>query len=152
MLEILKYKTEITKIKESIEDIQSLLFAANERHLIKKIDDCDGVILASSLPSSNSGNNDYDNIKEKNRCVLFILEKINPGDQNETEELEHYSKMQSITKKVKDKLLERRDSEDSIFPLLAEVDESSFRTESEYQIYGGHNGYSIGFDIIDRSM
>lgn len=133
------------EIKSRVDSVDITLFAATEAHLSKKIADKKGVVLAITIPPATSGSLSEDNLSDRSRIILFVLEKFDVS-QSDTAELAHWDKMGTITKKVRMALLQLQSENHE---LLSELTEKGMRTEPEYQIYGNKNGYSISFELID---
>lgn len=132
-------------IQNNVGGIDEIVIAADERHLIKRLNDKRGTVLAVSLPAADSSANDENNYSDRNNIFLFILEKKHQ-DQTEIEELAHYQEMQVIAKGIKEFIIEQKEAGSEFF---AFANESRIRTEAEYNVFGGYNGYSIGFELKD---
>lgn len=130
--------------------IDQVLVSATEAHIIKKVKDKNGIVLASKMPDTDSEIRTADEYLENNHCLIFLFEKINPGSINDVVERQHYAKIQDIMKLVKEWILNHglNSSEDDGGETLSKT----IRTEWEYQIYGGFNGLSISFDLKDFSL
>ena len=130
--------------------IDHILISPTESHLIKRLSDKKGIVLAVKMPDADANVEDSDNYSEMNHQLFFLLEKIDPGTHNDTVETAHYAKMQAIMKLVKEYALDHglssitRDGDE----LLAKP----FHTEWEYQVYGGFNGISVSFDLQDFEL
>lgn len=133
------------EIASRVSDIDDTVFASTEPHLSKKISDKRGVILAISIPPANSGSLNEDNLSDRSRIILFVLEKFDISN-SDAKELEHWDKMGIIAKSVRRVLLAMQEENHA---LLEEFKEQTIRTEPEYQMFGNKNGYSIGFETID---
>lgn len=140
-----EYQALANLIKERCEQIAETAFAATEPHLSKKISDKSGVVLAITIPPANSGSLNEDNLSDRSRIILFLLEKFDSSN-SDSEELTHWDKMANITKEVRRVLL---DLQFEGHELLTEFREQGMRTEPEYQLFGKYNGYSIGFESKD---
>jgi hypothetical protein len=136
----------------SLEDappIEQVIVSPTEAHLVHKLKDSSGIVLAVKMADSDTDIKSPDNYSENNHCLFYLLEKVDPGEHDNRRERDHYAKMQHIAKLVKEWLLEQ-----GLNGNLCAGDETlskPFRTEWEYQ-YEGHNGLSISFDLKDFSL
>lgn len=151
MIPLLRYTAFLKGVLESVntrheKKINKTIFAPTESSLIKKLSDVSGLVLAVKFPDSDSDISTADDYAEANHCLLFLLEKVDPGKFSATKELEHFEQIQQVMRSVKEMILEAGlngnigDDETLSKP---------FRTEWEYQIFGGFNGLSISFDLKD---
>lgn len=130
--------------------IDHIFLSATEAHLTKKISDKSGIVLAVKMPDADSEIRTADDYSENNHCLFFLIEKVNPGSMDDSIERGHYAKIQRIMTLIKDWILAHglNGSLDDGGETLSK----SIRTEWEYQVYGGFNGMSIGFDLRDFSL
>jgi hypothetical protein len=129
--------------------IDEIMVSPTEKHLVHKLKDTQGIVLAVKMPNSDTDIASVDNYSENNHCLFFLIEKIDPGEHDNSLEREHYAKIQSIMKFVKEWLLDR-----GLNGNVCGGDETiskPFHTEWEYQ-YEGHNGLSISFDLKDFAL
>ena len=151
MIPILRYKEFLEGVYQKVnalheKKINKTIFAPTESSLIKKLSDASGLILAVKFPDTDSDISSADEYAEANHCLLFLLEKVDPGKFSSEKEMVHFGKIQEIMRSVKELILEAG--------LNGNIggDETlskPFRTEWEYQIFGGFNGLSISFDLKD---
>lgn len=151
MISILRFDAFISQAVDAVNafaltQIKSVKLSPTESALIKKLSDTSGLVLAVKFPDADSNISSIDEYNEANHCLLFLLEKVDPGKFSKQKELEHYDNIQKVMQKVKEFILESG--------LNGSLDEGEtlskpFRTEWEYQIYGGFNGLSISFDLKD---
>lgn len=148
MIQIQRYReflieltAEVNKVSET--PIDGVMIAVNEAHMVKKLRDAQGVWLCANYPDADLSG-DYDSSEEKNKVLLFVLEKVPSGQHCDADELLHYAKMQQLTEIVKDKLLQ------SGFACLELGAKDGMRTEWEYDIFGGFNGLSIGLNLTNH--
>jgi hypothetical protein len=134
-----------TDIQDYVGGIDHTVIAADERHLIKRLHDKKGKVLAVSLPASDSSALDVNNYSDRNNIFLFILEKAHP-DMKELDEMAQYQGLQIIAKGIKEFIIDKKEAGSEFF---AFANESRIRTEPEYNVFGGYNGYSIGFELKD---
>ena len=129
--------------------ITSLVMAVEENHLIKKIKDKPGIILAIKYPSADS-QGDEDGYAERNKCLVYCVTKWDPGKVNDAEELENYAILQELTRRIKEYL-----NTSDKGPGICGVNNglySSLRTEWEFNVFGGYNGLSISFDLRNFTL
>jgi hypothetical protein len=129
--------------------IDCLIVSPTERHLVHKLKDTQGVVLAVKMPDADTEIKSKDNYSENNHCLFFLIEKIDPGSHDNLQERQHYAKMQAIMKLIKEWLLESGLNGNLCGG--SETLSKPFKTEWEYQ-YEGHNGLSISFDLKDFSL
>jgi len=130
--------------------IDHIIESVTEAQAQKKIADKKGIVLVSKMAPADSDIQSIDDYSENNHCLIFILEKVEPGKVKDATEREHYAKMQDLMSLVKEWFLNHglNSSENDGIETLGKP----FRTEWEYQIYGNFNGLSIGFDLKDFSL
>jgi hypothetical protein len=151
MIPILKYQSFLQSVTQRVntlhkKKISKTILAPAESSLVKKLKDESGIILAIKFPAADSDISTADDYAEANHCLLFLIEKVDPGKFSADEEIQHYGDLQQIMSSVKELLLEagmNGDIDDEV------VLSKTFRTEWEYQILGGFNGLSISFDLKD---
>lgn len=139
---IVELRTEVNA--KADEGIDCIKMAATESGLIKKLKDHKGIILCSNFPDADKELVNGDNWKEVNHVLLFVLEKVPSGSQTDGDEFLHYGKLQSIMERVKGIL----ENENFLCGQHLRVG-GRIRTEWEYNIYGGFNGLSLSFDLMN---
>ncbi len=142
MILLTDLKNECESLVSRIDLLNDYAIAASETHLTKLLTEKSGVILASSFPQSSSESLSEDSPKEQNSIILYVLKKISPGDVTPEEEFEMYCELQLITKQIKE-LLSEGSKSSNIWRLI----NRGINTEPEYQLFGGHNGYSISINL-----
>ncbi|KAA6347944.1 hypothetical protein EZS27_004601 [termite gut metagenome] len=131
------------KVNEvSVKKITGTTLAVQENGMIKKLSDKNGVYLCGGYPSCETDATDSDNYTAKNFCVLFLLEKKSFGSLTNMEELDFYAEMQAVAEKIQEILMAENCSCDYSFATPKKI-----RMEWEYNIFGGWNGISLGFEI-----
>lgn len=142
-----------SNIKHSDPDyqIKHLILSPIESHLIKKIGDKTGIILAVKLPDADSKIKDVDNKSEENHMLMFLLEKQDPGNVDDNKERIHYAKMQTVMSFIKD-WIANRGLNGNICGGDETLSDKAFHTEWEYQTFRNLNGLSITFDLKDFSL
>ena len=128
--------------KVSRTKIDGTVIAVSEKHLVKKLRDCTGLMLCANYPDAVSQGNE-DNYRERNSLLLFLIEKVPSGQETDEEELLHYARIQQVMQLLKNKLREM-----DFF--CGEVEGAeSMTVEWEYDVFGGWNGMSIGLNLVD---
>ena len=145
MINIQRYREMLVELKERINKvsrtkIDGTVIAVSEKHLVKKLRDCTGLMLCANYPDAVSQGNE-DNYRERNS--LLLIEKVPSGQETDEEELLHYARIQQVMQLLKTKLREM-----DFF--CGEVEGAeSMTVEWEYDVFGGWNGMSIGLNLVD---
>lgn len=147
MINILRYREILAELKNRVNarsemQIDGVIVAVSDKHLTKKLKDCQGFHLCANFPDAESKGHS-DNYSEDNRLLLFLLEKVPAGDETPEEEIIHYSRMQAAMQILKDEIR----SMDFACGEISGGDEIT--TEWEYDVFGGYNGLSIGLKLTD---
>jgi len=130
--------------------IDTIIISPTESHLIKKIKEATGIVLAVQLAQSDTEAESVDNYSENDNELFFILEKVDPAQFTEQNEQYHYAKLQLVIKLVKEYILSR-----GMNGNMCGGDETiskPFHTEWEYSIFGGFNGLSISFNLRNFNL
>lgn len=139
MIRITDFNSLIAEMVQAIPEVSGYVLVANEKHLVRKLNDKTGIQLAVTIPSADPETVNEDSVAENNIFWMFILEKVDPGSLSDTEELEHYQKTQDVAGAVKNWL---RDKKLEGNEYLEYLNLHSLHTDPEYQ-FGGWNGWSI---------
>lgn len=147
MIDILQYREILAELREKVnqkseEQIEGIVMAVREGHMVKKLKDRTGIQLCANYPDAQM-NGTFDNHSDRNKVLIFLLEKVPSGQQTDEAELQHYARIQRMMRILRDALLEN----DAFCGELRSGDD--LLTEWEYDICGGWNGLSIGLDIED---
>jgi len=129
----------LTDIKPDNPGLEGFVLVANEKHLVRKLGDKDGIWIAVTIPSADPESPNEDNVAENNIFWMFILEKVDPGSMTDADEIAHYQKIQDVTTAIKNWL---RDQKLAANEFLEYLNVNSLHTDPEYQ-FGGWNGWSI---------
>lgn len=110
MINIQRYREMLVELKESVNKvsrtkIDGTVIAVSEKHLVKKLRDCMGLMLCANYPDAVSQGNE-DNYRERNSLLLFLIEKVPSGQETDEEELLHYARIQQVMQLLKTKLRE----------------------------------------------
>lgn len=153
MIDIKKYAEILQDIRgmvnsEITEDqprIAQIVVSPKEEHLVKKLKDKEGIILCGSFPTCDTTLENSDHIEANNECLIYLLEKVTAGSKTDAQEMDHYAYLQSLMNGVIHVLIENNYSCEHQVEIPKQI-----RTEWEYNVYGGFNGLSIGFDLKDN--
>ena len=147
MIDIVQYREILAELREKVnqnseEKIEGIVMAVREGHMVKKLKDRTGIQLCANYPDAQM-NGTSDNHSDRNKVLIFLLEKVPSGQQTDEAELQNYARIQRMMRILRDALLEN----DAFCGELRSGDD--LLTEWEYDICGGWNGLSIGLDIED---
>lgn len=137
MIEITKFAQAMESLKNSVTGINKTKLAVHEGHMVNKLKDQPGVILAALYPTLDRQGK-QDQTKDLNTTWIFILEKMNISATDQQEE-NQYQKLQQIALSVMEAIAEGsagcsvyfrfHDPQTSLIP--------------EYNQFGGFNGWSF---------
>lgn len=130
-------------IVSEIEIIEDYILTPKEDHAVKRLKDRTGVQLVAVIPSADPEANNPDAFKEKNITYFFIIEKDDPSSYTPLDELENYSKTQIAIENFKLFLIDKKASCSN----LRDLNINSMRTDPEYRIFGGWNGWSMAVEF-----
>ena len=125
--------------------IDTIIISPTETHLIKKIKESTGIVLAVQLAQSDTEAESVDNYSENDNELFFILEKTDPSAFTDQNEQYHYAKLQLVMKLVKEYILSRGLNGNACGG--DETISKPFHTEWEYSAFGGFNGLSVSFNL-----
>lgn len=147
---LLELRSEVNSSSEVEKLIEHIIVSPTEKHLTNKLKDKSDLILAVKMPDSDTDAINADNYGEVNHNLFYLVEKVDPGKMTDNDELNHFSAIQKTMTLVKEWLFKR-----GLNGNVCGGDETvskPFRTEWEYQTFGGFNGLSISFDLKDFSL
>ncbi len=129
---------------ESSADVQieGVAIGVHQGHMIKKLKDKSGIWLCANYPDAVMSGTD-DQHSDRNKVVLFLMEKVSSGQHTDDEELDHYAKMQHLFLILRKYLLNNSASCGQF------VTGEALEQEWEYDIFGGWNGLSVMFNLND---
>jgi len=130
--------------------IDHVIISPTESHLIKKIADKKGIVLAVKLPDADAVIESVDNYSDMNHMLLFLLEKVDHSAHKNAIETAHYAKIQAIMKLVKEYIL-HHGLNSNVFNGDETLDKP-FHSEWEYNTFGGYNGLSVSFDLANYDL
>nr|WP_294897841.1 hypothetical protein [uncultured Pedobacter sp.] len=136
MIEITKFAQAMESLKNSAESIRAVKLAAHEGHLINKLKDQAGVILAAVYPTlERQGKQDA----TKDLCTtwIFVLEKMNTSATDQ-QEIDQYQKLQQIALKLIESV-----QDGSSCSIYFKWPDSETTLIPEYNQFGGFNGWSF---------
>lgn len=120
--------------------------AMEEGQLVTLLKDRQGIVVCGNVPGSTLTYRGG-HVDSEAQCVIFILEK-SPKDRQGTDwEFTRYALMQELMSKLCEILLGK-----DVFDLLCQSGRmrvEELTVEPEYNIYGGYNGWSVGFRLPD---
>lgn len=143
MIRIIDFNTLLTDMVADLPGVSGHVLVANEKHLVNRLGDKPGVWLGVTIPSADPETVNEDNVAENNIVWIFVVEKVDPGSMDATDELNHYQKIQDVVTAVKNWL---RDEKLAGNEFLEFLNLQSIHTDPEYQ-FGGWNGWSINFNF-----
>jgi len=147
MIPVRDYDTYCRSLVTRIPDIDDYALVVSEDHLVKKLKDKTGIILAAVIPSADPSSPDPDNLKEYNICYIFVVDKPDHTNVTDNSELTSYENLQNAITDVKERMLADKVDTSMECTLMHRLDEDSLHTDPEYNIFGGYNGYSLSFRV-----
>jgi len=136
---------QIAELEPAIAPIGIAIVSVSEAHAIKRLKDAPGVVLLAKLYDTDTrtdGSND--NYAEINHMLIYVMLKMSASEFSNEQEDDKYAELQQTMSLVKEYIMERKMCD-------ARLDKA-FRTEWEYNVFGGYNGLSITFDLKDYSL
>ncbi len=146
MVPIRTFDTYCKHLQTVIPAITSYIFAATEDHLVKKIKDKAGVIMAVVIPSANPASGSDDALKESNTTFIFVVKKLNAENRNDATELNHFEETQNAITAIKNRLIADK-ADYANYPYLYQLNEKAIHTDPEFNIFGGYDGWSISLEF-----
>ena len=150
MIAVRKYKAFWDYIATQITEITRVLVVDDESELAKKISDIEdkAIFLVAVIPFADLQAMDEDNLGDVDTCVMYILQKVDPRDENEEDIMTERSNTQELMNRVRRLMLdleERCDGTDQS-RLMKQVVRGKQHIDRERN-YLGCNGYSLSFGI-----
>lgn len=130
---------------KALADIDSFTMVVSEKHLTRKLKDKTGTVLAFVYPSADAmGGGDADNDGKEVIGLLFVLNKVDVGSEDECDELNNYEQLQAALLSVEAKM--KTDFKEA-HPVMEGFDINSIHIDPEYQTFGHYNGWSMSFKL-----
>ena len=127
--------------------IAEVVLSATESHMVKKLGDKKGILVAVKMPDADARMESADNYSEMNHILLFVLKKADLSGLTNQGEADMYNQLQSVTAKIKEWFV-ARGGDGNLCGADTEM-QQKIRTEWEYNVFGGFYGLSISFDLRD---
>lgn len=149
MINIRRYREWLMELKQDVNNachtaqINSVVLAVREGHMIRKLKDRRGIMLCANYPDAVV-HGAADAFSTDNQMLLFLLEKVPSGQQSDEDELQHYAALQHLMNALKTELLDGQLMCDDSVRLRSDL-----TIEWEYDIFGGWNGLSVSFKLED---
>lgn len=145
MIDILALREKVSEIVSQVNDrsekqIDRCILTVDSAHLVKQLKNATGISMAVTYPTAKADGLE-DNYYDKEKCFLFVLQKLAPGNKSEEDQLLMYADLQRIMLLVRDVIRNRWDNCYEIMP------EESFNIEWEYQVLGEHCGLSMSLEF-----
>ena len=153
MIPINNYRQFIAELKAVAEtmagvEVSHVRLAVTESQLTNMLKDLSGVVLAGNIPSADYRSNPGYWMSD-GECLLMVLEKMPRDEQGLESEYERYARLQRLMMDIVG-ILQNADGFDR-FCDLGTIDQSrGLRVEWEYNEWGGFNGLSLTFRLMDR--
>jgi len=138
MVKVTEIKELCDQLKAHDPRIKTVVLAANEGHLINKLQDIGDVTLACVYPSADRNGRPNEAV-DVNTTWFFILEKDVSGQSNSDEELQ-FEKLQEVTIKAREYMEEVAVTKCSF---LSRHEPSGTQINPEWREFGGFNGWSM---------
>jgi hypothetical protein len=138
MVTVTEIKDLCDQLKNDDPRIKNIVLVANEGHLVNKLKDKKGVILACIYPSADR-NGQPNEAMDVNSLWFFILEKDVAGQSDSAEEAQ-FGKLQEITLDIRDYV---EDTAVTVCSFLSRHQPSGTQIIPEWREFGGFNGWSM---------
>lgn len=145
MIDILALREIFSEIVSQVNDrsekqIDRCILTVDSSHLVKQLKNATGISMVVTYPTAKADGVE-DNYYDKEKCFLFVLQKLAPGNKSEEDLLLMYAELQRIMLLVRNVIRNRWDNCYEIIP------EESFNIEWEYQVFGEHCGLSMSLEF-----
>lgn len=117
--------------------IDTVVMAVREEHMVKKLQNKLGITLCVSYPDAQSSGTE-DNYTDNQQAFFFVVKRLAPGQLDDETEITTYAELQDIMLNLRDVI------RDYYSECMGIIPEESYKIEWEYQIFGGVNGLSMG--------
>lgn len=142
MINILQFRELCIELQHKVNaisdsQIDTVVMAVREEHMVKKLQNKLGITLCVSYPDAQSSGTE-DNYTDNQQAFFFVVKRLAPGQLDDETEITTYAELQDIMLNLRDIIREYYSECMNIIP------EESYKIEWEYQIFGGVNGLSMG--------
>lgn len=142
MINILQFRELCIELQHKVNaisdsQIDTVVMAVREEHMVKKLQNKFGITLCASFPDAQSSGTE-DNYTDNQQAFFFVVKRLTPGQLDDETEITTYAELQDIMLNLRDVI------RDYYSECMGIIPEESYKIEWEYQIFGGVNGLSMG--------
>lgn len=142
MINILQFRELCIELQHKVNaitdsQIDTVVMAVREEHMVKKLQNKLGITLCVSYPDAQSSGTE-DNYTDNQQVFFFVVKRLAPGQLDDETEITTYAELQDIMLNLRDVI------RDYYSECMGIIPEESYKIEWEYQIFGGVNGLSMG--------
>lgn len=142
MINILQFRELCIELQHKVNaitdsQIDTVVMAVREEHMVKKLQNKLGITLCVSYPDAQSSGTE-DNYTDNQQAFFFVVKRLAPGQLDDETEITTYAELQDIMLNLRDVI------RDYYSECMGIIPEESYKIEWEYQIFGGVNGLSMG--------
>lgn len=142
MINILQFRELCIELQHKVNaitdsQIDTVVMAVREEHMVKKLQNKLGTTLCVSYPDAQSSGTE-DNYTDNQQAFFFVVKRLAPGQLDDETEITTYAELQDIMLNLRDVI------RDYYSECMGIIPEESYKIEWEYQIFGGVNGLSMG--------
>lgn len=142
MINILQFRELCIELQHKVNaisdsQIDTVVMAVREEHMVKKLQNKLGITLCVSYPDAQSSGTE-DNYTDNQQAFFFVVKRLTPGQLDDETEITTYAELQDIMLNLRDVI------RDYYSECMGIIPEESYKIEWEYQIFGGVNGLSMG--------
>lgn len=142
MINILQFRELCIELQHKVNaisdsQIDTVVMAVREEHMVKKLQNKFGITLCASFPDAQSFGTE-DNYTDNQQAFFFVVKRLTPGQLDDETEITTYAELQDIMLNLRDVI------RDYYSECMGIIPEESYKIEWEYQIFGGVNGLSMG--------
>lgn len=142
MINILQFRELCIELQHKVNaisdsQIDTVIMAVREEHMVKKLQNKFGITLCVSYPDAQSSGTE-DNYTDNQQAFFFVVKRLAPGQLDDETEITTYAELQDIMLNLRDVI------RDYYSECMGIIPEESYKIEWEYQIFGGVNGLSMG--------
>ena len=142
MINILQFRELCIELQHKVNaitdsQIDTVVMAVREEHMVKKLQNKLGITLCVSYPDAQSSGTE-DNYTDNQQAFFFVVKRLATGQLDDETEITTYAELQDIMLNLRDVI------RDYYSECMGIIPEESYKIEWEYQIFGGVNGLSMG--------